>query len=97
MMVARNPASAGPGVLRILRLKRFQAKWVPVRGKKTSQNEKLEPRSDAIVTEKALDAFGGLHAFHFLYFEVDVLIESALQIENGRKRTQFFERVSDVP
>jgi len=27
-------------------LERFQAKWTPVRVKKTRQNKKLEPRSD---------------------------------------------------
>jgi retron-type reverse transcriptase len=36
-------------------LKRFPAKWTPVRVKKTRQNKKLEPRSDSIGTEKALD------------------------------------------
>src|SRR5260221_13781413 len=43
-------------------LERFQAKacpgldpgWIPVRVKKTSQNKKIEPRSDSIGTEKAL-------------------------------------------
>src|ERR1700755_372687 len=34
---------------------RFQAKWVPVRVKKTRQNKKLEPRFDSIETGKALD------------------------------------------
>jgi hypothetical protein len=34
--------------------KRFQAKWVPVRVKKTRQNKNLEPRSDEIGTEWAL-------------------------------------------
>src|SRR5712691_13076205 len=36
-------------------LKRFQAKWKPVRIKKTRQIRKLEPRFDSIETEKALD------------------------------------------
>jgi hypothetical protein len=36
-------------------LERFPAKWAPVRVKKTRQNKKLEPRSDSIGTEKALD------------------------------------------
>ena len=35
-------------------LKRFQAKWVPVRVKKTRQTRNLEPRFDSIETEKAL-------------------------------------------
>src|SRR5438128_11855139 len=35
-------------------LERFQAKWIPVRVKKTRQNKKIEPRSDSIGTEKAL-------------------------------------------
>jgi hypothetical protein len=35
-------------------LKRFQAKWVPVRVKKTRQIKNLEPRFDSIETEKAL-------------------------------------------
>src|SRR6266700_4556382 len=33
----------------------FQAKWVPVRVKKMRQNRKLEPRSDSIGTERALE------------------------------------------
>jgi hypothetical protein len=33
---------------------RFQAKWKPVRVKKTRQNKNLEPRFDAIGTEMAL-------------------------------------------
>src|SRR5882762_5640919 len=36
-------------------LERFPAKWTPVRVKKTRQNKKLEPRSDSIGTEKALE------------------------------------------
>ena len=36
-------------------LERFQAKWIPVRVKKTRQNKKIEPRSDSIGTEKALE------------------------------------------
>jgi hypothetical protein len=36
------------------RLKRFPAKWKPVRVKKTRQNKNLEPRSDSIGTEMAL-------------------------------------------
>jgi hypothetical protein len=35
-------------------LKRFQAKWIPVRVKKTRQIKNLEPRFDSIETEKAL-------------------------------------------
>jgi MarR family transcriptional regulator, temperature-dependent positive regulator of motility len=37
-----------------LPLKRFQAKWAPVRVKKTRQIKNLEPRFDSIETEKAL-------------------------------------------
>jgi hypothetical protein len=33
---------------------RFRAKWAPVRVKKTRQNDKPEPRSDSIGTERAL-------------------------------------------
>jgi len=36
-------------------LKRFQAKWGPVRVKKTRRINNLEPRFDSIETEKALD------------------------------------------
>src|ERR1700720_530989 len=36
-------------------LERFRAKWKPVRVKKTRQNRSLEPRSDSIGTEKALE------------------------------------------
>ena len=35
-------------------LERFQAKWIPVRVKKTRQNKKIEPRSNFIGTKKAL-------------------------------------------
>jgi hypothetical protein len=35
-------------------LERFQAKWIPVRVKKTRQIKNLEPRFDSIETEKAL-------------------------------------------
>src|SRR4051812_5164920 len=35
-------------------LERLRAKWIPVRVKKTRQNQNLEPRSDSIGTEKAL-------------------------------------------
>src|SRR3954466_4364063 len=38
------------------RLKRFPAKWRPVRVKKTRQTKNLEPRSDLIGTEMALGA-----------------------------------------
>src|ERR1700733_62311 len=40
------------------RLERFRAKWIPVRVKKTRQNQNPEPRSDSIGTEKALVGFG---------------------------------------
>ena len=36
-------------------LERFQAKWQPVRVKKTRQIKNLEPRFDFIEAEKALD------------------------------------------
>jgi|SRR5260370_3346739 len=36
------------------RLERFQAKWTPVRVKKTRQIKNLEPRFDSIETETAL-------------------------------------------
>src|SRR4051812_21122183 len=35
-------------------LKRFRAKWIPVRVKKTRQNKNLEPGADSITTGKAL-------------------------------------------
>jgi hypothetical protein len=38
-------------------LERFQAKWTPVRVKKTRQIKNLEPRFDSIETEKALGTF----------------------------------------
>jgi PAP2 superfamily len=37
------------------RPKRFRAKWIPVRVKKTRQKSNQEPRSDSIGTEKALE------------------------------------------
>ncbi len=40
--------------IRRVALERFRAKWIPVRVKKTRQNENPEPRSDSIGTEKAL-------------------------------------------
>jgi hypothetical protein len=36
------------------KVERFQAKWIPVRVKKTRQNKKVEPRSDSIGMEEAL-------------------------------------------
>jgi hypothetical protein len=39
-------------------IERFQAKRIPVRVKKTRQNEKLEPGSDSIGTETTLAAAG---------------------------------------
>jgi hypothetical protein len=36
-------------------LERFQAKWKPVRVKKTRQIKNLEPRFDSIETEKVLE------------------------------------------
>src|ERR1700722_19404650 len=43
------------------RLERFQAKWIPVRVKKTVENKNLEPRSDSLGTEKALKSdFAGI-------------------------------------
>jgi hypothetical protein len=36
-------------------LERFQAKWEPVRVKKTRPIKNLEPRFDSIETDKALD------------------------------------------
>jgi hypothetical protein len=52
-------------------LERFQAKWRPVRVKKTRQIKNLEPRFDSIETEKALVTmaganvgFGDTHMFH---------------------------------
>src|SRR5438876_1412724 len=42
------------GTVTYRNLERFQAKWIPVRVKKTRQNKKIEPRSDSIGTEKAL-------------------------------------------
>jgi hypothetical protein len=38
-------------------IERFQAKWKPVRVKKTRQIRNLEPRFDSIETEKALVEF----------------------------------------
>jgi hypothetical protein len=35
-------------------LERFRAKWIPVRVKKARQNNKLEPGSDSVRTDKAL-------------------------------------------
>jgi hypothetical protein len=42
----------------LLRLERFQAKWLPVRVKKTRSNKNLEPRSDSTGTGKALGGDG---------------------------------------
>jgi citrate/tricarballylate utilization protein len=39
-------------------LERFQAKWLPVGVKKTRKDKELEPRSDAIRSEKALGGAG---------------------------------------
>jgi hypothetical protein len=45
--------------LNFLQLERFQAKWLPVRVKKTRQTKRLEPGSDSIRTDKALDRRSG--------------------------------------
>jgi hypothetical protein len=50
-------------------LERFQAKWTPVRVKKTRQIKNLEPRFDSIEAEKALavlDASGTADGFNNL-------------------------------
>jgi hypothetical protein len=44
----------GQCLRRLRLLERFQAKWKPVRVKKTRQIKNLEPRFDSIETEKAL-------------------------------------------
>src|SRR5436190_23989420 len=49
------------GTVTYRNLERFQAKWIPVRVKKTRQNKKIQPRSDSIGTEKAL----AQHLFRF--------------------------------
>jgi hypothetical protein len=41
---------------KVTTLERFQAKWKPVRVKKTRQIKNLEPRFDSIEAEKALVA-----------------------------------------
>jgi hypothetical protein len=41
-----------------VRLERFQAKWKPVRVKKTRQIKNLEPRFDSIEADKALAGCG---------------------------------------
>jgi hypothetical protein len=58
--VAQNAGAARPGRLRkacssSARIERFQAKWRPVRVKKTRQIKDLEPCFDSIETERALE------------------------------------------
>ncbi|HTE95488.1 MAG TPA: hypothetical protein VK678_18550, partial [Bradyrhizobium sp.] len=48
---------------RKLLLERFPAKWIPVRAKKTRQNKEIEPRSDSIGTEKALESSMRLYLY----------------------------------
>jgi hypothetical protein len=43
------------GILATLGLERLPAKWMQVRVKKTRKNKELEPRSDSIGSEKALE------------------------------------------
>jgi hypothetical protein len=67
----RDPAG---GAAHRRRLERFQAKWRPVRVKKTRQITNLEPRFDSIETEKALELaaigdFALRRAFGFGRFE----------------------------
>src|SRR5436190_18824845 len=52
-----GPPKTGQGAdaLPRLPLERFRAKWIPVRVKKMRQNKNLEPGSDLIRTDKALD------------------------------------------
>src|SRR5664279_363355 len=62
-------------------LERFQAKWWPVRVKKTRQLKNLEPRFDSIETEKALDVAGrDQRAFCFAGVDVD---ETDMQAGEG--------------
>jgi len=53
-MRERRRARDKPGARGRGALARFQAKWRPVRVKKTRQIKNLEPRFDSIETEKAL-------------------------------------------
>src|ERR1700690_1036930 len=54
------------------RLKRLQAKWTPVRVKKTRQIKNLEPRFDSNETEMALnDSLPHHPAAIHLVFEID--------------------------
>src|SRR3954462_9261895 len=62
MLRLRHRDSPDRGQAAIAALERFQAKWLPVRVKKTRQNKKIEPRSDSIGTEKALAPPGFLQA-----------------------------------
>jgi hypothetical protein len=52
--IARLCLLLARALLRFGMSERFQAKWRPVRVKKTRQIENLEPRFDSIETEKAL-------------------------------------------
>jgi hypothetical protein len=57
-IVKMNLGPKAGGVKRNLysvKIERFQAKWKPVRVKKTRQIKNLEPRFDSIEAEKALD------------------------------------------
>src|ERR1700722_6069827 len=88
-----NPAISDRTVNQLL--ERFRAKacpgldpgWIPVRVKKTRQNNNLEPRSDSIGTEKAL-AFGEQdgHA-RFVDETLHVLIGLAIKIAFHDDRT----------
>ena len=51
---AEHVLPTGEAIAKPSELERFQAKWIPVRVRKTRQNKKIEPRSDSIGTEKAL-------------------------------------------
>src|ERR1700694_5313132 len=65
-------------------LERFQAKWKPVRVKKTRQNENLEPRFDSIETEKALDRLAGARGVGLQ--RPDALGQRAAALGNGAAR-----------
>jgi hypothetical protein len=52
--IGRSRLLLARALLRFGMSERFQAKWRPVRVKKTRQIENLEPRFDSIEAEKAL-------------------------------------------
>src|SRR5664279_773471 len=71
-----------PGLMTAGRPERFQAKWKPVRAKKTRQMKNPEPRFDSIETEKALvqaaERVLGRNPLEILFVALDAISKASI-------------------